>query len=95
MDFRKATKLFADPEFDGYPTEIKVVAGADVEEPNDEPDEWTIEEDPEEISEEEWKGGEVIDEEPQNNKYVIDDVPVSIVDKKVQWLDENGKHRFF
>ena len=43
------------------------------------------------ISEEEWKGGEVIDEEPQNNKYVIDDVPVSIVDKKVQWLDENGK----
>ncbi len=91
MDFRKATKLFADPEFDGYPTEIKVVAGADVEEPNDEPDEWTIEEDPEEISEGEWEGGEVIDEEPQNNKYVIDDVPVSIVDKRVQWLDENGK----
>lgn len=91
MDFRKATKLFADPDFDGYPSEIKLVPGADVEDPNEEPDEWAIEEEPEEIPEGEWEDGEIIDEEPQNNKYVIDDVPVSIIDKRVQWLDENGK----
>lgn len=91
MDFRKATKLFADPDFDGYPTEIKVVAGADVEEPNDDPDEWTIEEDPEDIPEDDWNDGEIIDDISSSNKYVIDDVSVSIVDKRVQWLDENGK----
>lgn len=92
MDFRKATKLFADPEFDGYPTEIKIVPGADVENPDNNPDEWTTELEPDDIPEDEWDGGENVEEpDPNFNKYVVDDVPVSIVDKRVQWLDENGK----
>ena len=90
MDFRQATKLFADPEFDGFPTEIKLVPGADVEEPDQDPDVWTIEEEPESISSADWEDGEIIEDEPCPNKYVIDDVPVSIVDKRVEWLDENG-----
>ena len=32
MDFRNATKKFADAEFDGYPTEVKLELGADVDE---------------------------------------------------------------
>ncbi|MBD5398803.1 DEAD/DEAH box helicase family protein [bacterium] len=92
MDFRKATRLFADPEFDGTPTEIKIVAGADVDEPSDAPDEWDIdvESEPDDISEMDWDDADIVDERP-NNKYIIDDVPVSIVDKQVQWLDESGK----
>lgn len=31
MDFRNATKKFADPEFDGYPTEVKLELGANVD----------------------------------------------------------------
>jgi type I restriction enzyme R subunit len=90
MDFRQATKLFADPEFDGYPTDVRIVAGADVETPSEEPDEWEVEVEPDDISEDDWEDGEIVDE-PKTNKYIVDDVPVEIIDKQVQYLDESGR----
>lgn len=95
MDFRKATSLFADPSFDGFPTEVKLVRGADVEEEpedeNDDTEDWVIEEEPGDFTDGEWDDGTLVDEEETSHKYIVDDVPVTIVDKKVEWLDENGK----
>lgn len=89
MDFKRATALFADPEFDGDPVQIY--------EPR--PDESPVP--PEGPSEgEPTAGGEPVDvpegtsplqvREP-SPKYVVDDVEVSIVRERVQYLDSNGK----
>lgn len=89
MDFRQATKLFADPEFDGYPADIKLVPGADVETPSEDEEEWSIDIEPEDIPEDEWESGEEMGKAAPN-RYVVDNVSVEIIDKRVQYLDENG-----
>lgn len=91
MDFRNATKMFSDPEFDGFPIDIHLVRGADVETESEDNTDWT-EIDTEELEggTDDWEDGEDV-VEPANKKYIIDDVSVSIVNKQVQYLDENGK----
>jgi type I restriction enzyme R subunit len=89
MDFKRATALFADPDFDGDPVQIY--------EPK--PDESPVP--PEERPDAEAASGEGLPQFPQGElppqvreprtKYVVDDVEVSIVCERVQYLDANGK----
>jgi type I restriction enzyme R subunit len=86
MDFKKATELFADPDFDGEPVQIY--------EPG--PDGPVI---PPELEPESGPGGgEIIDLPPPGEegetkkvKYYIDDVEVSVVREQVQYYGKDGK----
>jgi type I restriction enzyme R subunit len=86
MDFRQATSLFADPDFDGDPVQIyEPEPGDPPQPPDDDPfggdddDGWImIDPDP--------PGG---DDKPK--KYFVDDVEVSVAVERVQYLDANGK----
>ena len=87
MDFKRATALFADPDFDGDPVQIHEAGPEDIpvppdDLPEDEPGEGTpgdILPDP--------PGG---DEVPGSVKYYIDDVEVQVVMERVQYLDSSG-----
>ena len=91
MDFRRATAQFADPDFDGPPVQIY--------EPG--PDEPPIP--PDEPPTEPPTGGETPEPPPPpdtgpggdgpqpRTRYYVDNVPVSVVMERVQYLDEYGK----
>lgn len=91
MDFRNATKQFANPEFDGYPTEVKLELGANIAEQDADEgdiDDVEFEEGIEDTYD--WDEADPI-EEHKAKKYYVDDVEVEVVDVNVQYLDENGK----
>lgn len=102
MDFRRATNLFADPDFDGEPVMIYEPEPDDPVVPiEDEPGEgepWTPED---EMPEDENPGdGDPGDYEPpmgadsvgeRRHKYHVDGVPVSIINDRVQYLDGEGR----
>lgn len=78
MDFKKATNLFADPEFDGEPIIIY--------DPEDgEPDFG------DELEEELENSIDIDDTPPDPNKYYVRDVPVSIVNERVQYYGADGR----
>lgn len=87
MDFKKATELFADPDFDGDPVQIY------------EPREGEPPVPPENDGGQEQPPGPGPGIPPQplpppggkRIKYVIDDVPVSIVAERVQYYGTDGK----
>jgi type I restriction enzyme, R subunit len=88
MDFKRATALFADPDFDGEPVQIYEPNAGDPpvppeESPGGEPgvagNEPGIGAD--------FPGG-VHEPTP---KYIVDDVEVRIVSERIQYLDANGK----
>lgn len=88
MDFKKATELFADPDFDGDPVQIY------------EPKEGEPPVPPEDAAGEEQGPAAGGAGEPPGSfsppggkrvKYVIDDVPVSIVAERVQYYGSDGK----
>jgi len=91
LDFRRATALFADPDFDGDPVQIYEPTGTQTPVP------------PESDSDAEGDGngdmegsadaGTAFDPETGERvrKYVVDDVSVKVVSQRVQYLDENGK----
>jgi type I restriction enzyme R subunit len=89
MDFKRATALFADPDFDGEPVQIYEPGAGDSPVPPDEP-----------FSEEE-AHGEVVYQPPgisdtfgagePPKKYYVDDVEVTVATERVQYLDEHGK----
>ena len=99
MDFRGATKLFSDPEFDGEPIKIKEIAQDDdfsfLEQefteqtsfqnnlPDDSPYE-LANQDPANLVRES-------DLELEKGKYYINGVNVSILNEQIQYLDESGK----
>ncbi len=96
MDFKKATELFADPDFDGEPVQIYTppIDGDPV--PPEDFDE-DAQSDPEtgqpgEIEEDpgEWTTGSDKGVEPPP-KYYVNDVPVTLIAERVQYLDANGK----
>ncbi len=84
MDFRGVTDLFADPDFDGDPVSIYVPGPDDPPLPPDEPKEIPpagpgpgLPPEP--------------PDEPGRKKYVVNDVPVSVVAERVQYYDTDGK----
>jgi len=82
IDFRGATRLFADPSFDGDPVVIKTTLG-------DIPIE-----DEEIINENEYPlGQDRIDDDVHEPrvKYYVDDVPVKVVHERVFYYDKDGK----
>ena len=92
LDFRRATALFADPDFDGDPVQIYEPKGTQTPvPPEEEHDEDTDDGDggfgdgPD--------AGTAFDPETGQpiRKYVVDDVPVRVLSQRVQYLDENGK----
>lgn len=93
MDFKRATALFADPDFDGDPVQIyEPGPGETVVPPDDSP---------EPLEEEDRPGGIIIDplgsigpggEGPEGPKrYYVDDVEVAVATERVQYLDADGR----
>lgn len=95
IDFRNVTKLFADKDFDGDPVKVKETDGDIPTEETEEPLTEDITQD--EIPKEE--GQEISpdvtfdpdDDPPKRVKYYVNDVPVSIINERVQYLDADGK----
>lgn len=95
MDFRRATSIFARPDFDGDPVQIyepkegqTVVPPDDVEEGGD--DSLPNSQMPEYFASLAFEQDEgPISERPK--KYYVDNVPVSVATKRVQYLGANGK----
>ena len=81
MDFKKATELFADPDFDGEPVIIYEPKPDDPIKPPD----LDGDGDEEEI-------GGIIEPPPPtgSTKYYIDDVPVYVVAERVQYYGKDG-----
>ena len=91
MDFRKATELFADPDFDGDPVQIYEPKGDDDVVPPE--DEDTGDEEPAEEEVEFPPGFEPVDggDGGRRFKYVVSNVPVTVVAERVQYYDKDGK----
>ncbi|MCD4734550.1 MAG: DEAD/DEAH box helicase family protein [Bacteroidales bacterium] len=96
MDFRKATNLFADPDFDGDPVQIYE---PDVDEPPVPPD---VDDGLDDIENE--TEGEGFDEpiitdpvfgegpdEGEPRKYYVNNIPVRVVNERVQYYGSDGK----
>ncbi|NQT55697.1 MAG: DEAD/DEAH box helicase family protein [Desulfobacteraceae bacterium] len=89
MDFKKATELFADPDFDGDPVQIYEPGPDETPVP---PDDEVIDVDgeatPIDIDE-----GIIIDPEEGEppRKYYVHDVPVWVVSERVQYYGKDGK----
>lgn len=98
IDFRNVTKLFADKDFDGEPVKIKETDG---EIPLEETEEIPIEDEPNTDTPENEDAKDTPpdvsfdpnddNDKTKRTKYYVDDVPVSIINERVQYLDANGK----
>lgn len=91
LDFKKATELFADPDFDGEPVVIYAptsddpIVPADDETPLGDPSQPDLQPDtPPEPS-------DLGDGHNPRIKYIISDVPVYVVNERVQYYGANGK----
>ncbi|MBI4650884.1 DEAD/DEAH box helicase family protein [Candidatus Desantisbacteria bacterium] len=90
MDFKKATELFADPDFDGDPVQIHNPGPDDPPVPPDD-----ITDDPPEDSPE----PTIIDIFPNGGdeppgviyRFVVDDVPVKVIAERVQYYGKDGR----
>lgn len=88
MDFKRATALFADPSFDGEPVQIyEPKAGETPVPPNTPP----ADEEPPMLSAACELGDYLLKAAERPTCYVVDDVPVTIVTERVQYLDAEGK----
>ena len=92
MDFRKATNIFARPDFDGDPVQIYEPKPDEPIVPPEEPDvppTDTGDSDPPERPE---KPDIDIDEgEEKVKKYYVNEIPVSVVNERVQYYGKDGK----
>jgi type I restriction enzyme R subunit len=91
MDFRQATALFADPDFDGDPVQIyEPKAGETVVPPEDE-DGLGISDvtPPDQVDGNPFGGADIPGERPL--KYYVANVEVRVATERVQYLDANGK----
>jgi type I restriction enzyme R subunit len=97
MDFRRATELFADPDFDGEPVQIYEPKPGDDPVPPDEPDS-----DETEPTDGRPPGKDVITDprEPpgpagreggKRVRYFVNDVPVYVIKERVQYYGPGGK----
>ncbi len=90
MDFRRATALFADPDFDGDPVQIYE---PDPDQPPIPPDDEPWEGDGEAGGEGDADpfGGNQAPSGTGVTRYYVDDVEVRVVTERVQYLDADGK----
>ncbi|WP_299398730.1 EcoAI/FtnUII family type I restriction enzme subunit R [uncultured Gelidibacter sp.] len=94
MDFKKATELFADPDFDGDPVVVYTPKTGESPVPPDDlvspdanqPFDFTTNDDFD-FSDFEYSEGET----QKVKKYYVADVPVSVVAERVQYFDADGK----
>lgn len=92
MDFKRATALFADPDFDGDPVQIYEPAEGETVVPPDEPTDPSGEEPPGEIMVDPPPPAGPDSEDPTIPKrYYVDDVEVSVATERVQYLDPDGR----
>jgi type I restriction enzyme, R subunit len=94
MDFKKATELFADPDFDGDPVVVYTpktgespVPPDDLVSPDSSQTSEFITNDDFDFSDFEHSDGE----SQKVKKYYVADVPVSVVAERVQYFDTDGK----
>ena len=95
MDFKRATALFADPDFDGDPVQVyEPREDQGVVPPDNAGDDTTIHEEPEnpwgEVIEDDF-GGEADGGGQRPTKYYVNNVEVRVATERVQYLDANGK----
>lgn len=92
MDFRNASRLFADPDFDGEPVSV-IDLGPDDDFPTDEDD--NPPNPPYPDDEERWSlDGDDDDDSGTRSKrpvYRVRNVPVKILSERVQYYDKDGK----
>lgn len=92
MDFRNASRLFADPEFDGDPVQIyepeegDPIVPPDVEDANDENDDYNNE-----FDQDGWTDENEDEPTSRRIKYYVDDVTVTVINERVQYYDQDGK----
>ena len=105
LDFKKATELFADPDFDGDPVKVYEPATDQSIVPDDEesaaPDRPTVAEDPEHYGPEpgeQWQSDDLdasgtsgASTSGGRTCYVVDNVEVNVVAERVQYLGPDGK----
>ena len=82
MDFKKATDLFRDPDFDGDPVVIYEPGVDDDPVPPDPP---------EQEEEEDYEGGEQEEFDNTPRKFYVSGVPVQIINQRIEYYGENGE----
>lgn len=89
LDFRNASRLFSDPEFDGEPAGvIDIPPGDEIIDPEPNPV------DPSDDSIDGWDSvPEFVeeDEDESRQKFRVNDVTVKVITERVQYYDKNGK----
>lgn len=95
MDFRNASRLFADKDFDGNPEVVIDLDGGEpvdpplVDTPNDEEDNDNTNTGGDDkippSPDDDW------DDDDKPRKYYVKDVPVSVLSERVQYIDKDGK----
>jgi type I restriction enzyme, R subunit len=89
MDFKRATALFADPDFDGDPVQIYEPGPADLPVPPDEPEHPGGLDEPADTIPEAFDPEELDGHVPV--RYYVDDVEVVVATERVQYLGEDGR----
>ncbi|MEG0272751.1 MAG: DEAD/DEAH box helicase family protein [Hydrogenoanaerobacterium sp.] len=93
MDFRNASRLFADPNFDGDPVQIYEPSPDESPVPPDEPDCDHTTDDNEDVTPPDTTPitGFDGDENERPKKYRVNDVYVTVISERVQYYDSDGK----
>ncbi|WP_299207935.1 EcoAI/FtnUII family type I restriction enzme subunit R [uncultured Tateyamaria sp.] len=94
MDFKRATELFADPDFDGEPVQIYEPSVDDPPQPPDDEEVLAMPRDNNEFDQQEITGGVLGDpfgDDPEPRKFYVDGIEVSVLSKRVQYLGPDGK----
>lgn len=95
MDFKNASQMFADPDFDGEPVQIyETDEDGDIIPPEDVLDDADPDvPDDDSAEDDEMPNASPIDLEPQERPvvYRVNDVKVTVLSNRVQYIDDNGK----
>ena len=96
MDFRKATNIFARPDFDGDPVQIYEPAPDEpVVPPEEEEDVTQPANEDEPLNPDDFKPTDpdigIDDAEEEVRKYYVNQIPVSVVNERVQYYGKDGK----
>jgi type I restriction enzyme R subunit len=91
IDFKKATELFADPDFDGDPVQIYEPKSGDPPVPPDEFKYSETDRKSKRVKEPTYWGDWSTDDDDHPKRYIVADVEVKVVGERVQYYDANGK----